>query len=212
MEAGGHVEGNGMSDRSLMLFAGNANRPLAQEIANYLKVPLGQAVIGLFTHTGDSPAAVARFFLERGLDAYAATVGENLGAPDERVTHWPDLEALARQRFGPLNYLVLRRTGSAVLHTEVERLRALVPGVPDEAFARPEEGREVMTRQEVRAVVLARLMQLTAPGDVAWDVGAGLGTVSVELAVLRPALTITWAGMSRQETMISSAMVSRPGA
>ena len=33
-----------MSDRSLMLFAGNANRPLAQEIANYLKAPLGQAV------------------------------------------------------------------------------------------------------------------------------------------------------------------------
>jgi hypothetical protein len=32
-----------MSDRSLMLFAGNANRALAQEIANYLKVPLGQA-------------------------------------------------------------------------------------------------------------------------------------------------------------------------
>jgi ribose-phosphate pyrophosphokinase len=38
-----------MSDTSLMLFTGNANRPLAQEIANYLKVPLGQATIGKFS-------------------------------------------------------------------------------------------------------------------------------------------------------------------
>ena len=38
-----------MSDQSLMLFSGNANRPLAQEIANYLKVPLGQAQIGKFS-------------------------------------------------------------------------------------------------------------------------------------------------------------------
>ena len=38
-----------MADRSLMLFAGNANKALAQEIANYLKVPLGQAQIGKFS-------------------------------------------------------------------------------------------------------------------------------------------------------------------
>ncbi len=38
-----------MADRSLMLFSGNANRALAQEIANYLKVPIGQATIGRFS-------------------------------------------------------------------------------------------------------------------------------------------------------------------
>jgi ribose-phosphate pyrophosphokinase len=38
-----------MSDRSLMLFSGNANRALASEIANYLKVPLGQATVGKFS-------------------------------------------------------------------------------------------------------------------------------------------------------------------
>ena len=39
-----------MSDQSLMLFSGNANKQLAQEIANYLKVPLGQAIIGKFSN------------------------------------------------------------------------------------------------------------------------------------------------------------------
>src|SRR5436189_230738 len=68
--------------------------------------------------------------------------------------------------------------------------RALVPGVPDTEFARPSDQPEVMTRQEVRAVTLAKLLGATEPGDVAWDIGAGLGTIAVELAVLRPGLEV----------------------
>jgi precorrin-6B C5,15-methyltransferase / cobalt-precorrin-6B C5,C15-methyltransferase len=151
---------------------------------------LGQGVIGLFTHDGDSPAAVARFFLDRGLSGYEAVVGENLGGPGERVTPWTVLQQLAEQRFAPLNYLVLRRTHHPLPAGDVVRHRALVPGVPDDVFARPGTGPEVMTRQEVRAVVLAKLLGPTEPGEVAWDVGAGLGTVAVELAVLRPHLEV----------------------
>ncbi|MFI4981321.1 MAG: ribose-phosphate pyrophosphokinase-like domain-containing protein, partial [Nevskiales bacterium] len=33
----------------LMLFTGNANRELAQDIANYLRVPVGKAVVGRFS-------------------------------------------------------------------------------------------------------------------------------------------------------------------
>jgi precorrin-6Y C5,15-methyltransferase (decarboxylating) len=149
---------------------------------------LGHPLIGLFTHDGDSPAAVARFFLERSAPSYEATVGEDLGAVDERVSHWASLQELAGQRFRPLNYLILHRTGYPVPH--VARHRALVPGIPDEAFARPETAPEVMTRQEVRAVVLAKLLSPTAPGDTVWDIGAGLGTVAVEVAVLRPAVEV----------------------
>jgi len=52
---------------------------------------LGRKLIGLFTQDGDSPAAVARFFLQFELNDYDAFVGENLGAENERVSHWPDL-------------------------------------------------------------------------------------------------------------------------
>lgn len=38
-----------MSDSKLMLFSGNANPRLAQDIANYLKMPLGQAMVGKFS-------------------------------------------------------------------------------------------------------------------------------------------------------------------
>jgi precorrin-6Y C5,15-methyltransferase (decarboxylating) len=151
---------------------------------------LGRGVIGLFTHDGDSPATVARFFLERGLDDYAAVVAENLGAAEERITHCSTLQQLAGQRFAPLNYLILSRKVDPQKANAVERCRALVPGVPEHTFARPPAGAAVMTRQEVRSVVLGKLLGVTQSGDVCWDVGAGLGTVSVELAVLRPHLEV----------------------
>src|SRR6185503_2880270 len=56
-----------MADRSLMLFAGNANRPLAQEIANYLKVGLGQAQVGKFS---DGEAQVEILEGVRGRDVF----------------------------------------------------------------------------------------------------------------------------------------------
>jgi precorrin-6Y C5,15-methyltransferase (decarboxylating) len=146
---------------------------------------LGRRLIGLFTQDGDSPAAVARFFLQFGLNDYDAFVGENLGAADERVSRHVDLSLLAQARFGPLNYLILSRKSQAIGPGEIERNRALVPGVPDHIFARPGEGQEVMTRQEVRAVLMGKLGP-TETGDTVWDIGAGLGTVSVEMAVLRP--------------------------
>jgi precorrin-6Y C5,15-methyltransferase (decarboxylating) len=117
------------------------------------------------------------------LNDYAALVGENLGATNEHLSRWENLQELAQQRFAPLNYLILQRIGMAP-REERDRRRGLVPGVPDDIFARPSEGREVMTRQEVRSVLLGKIGP-TEPGDVIWDIGAGLGTVSVELAVLR---------------------------
>ena len=38
-----------MADTQLMLFSGNANHKLAQDIANYLKMPLGQATVSKFS-------------------------------------------------------------------------------------------------------------------------------------------------------------------
>jgi precorrin-6Y C5,15-methyltransferase (decarboxylating) len=55
-----------------------------------------------------------------------------------------------------------------------EPLLARTPGLPDEAFVH--DG--VMTKREVRAVTLARLMP--ARGELLWDIGTGCGSVGVE--------------------------------
>jgi ribose-phosphate pyrophosphokinase len=69
------MEGNGMSDHSLMLFSGNANTQLAHEIANYLKIKLGQAVIGRFS---DGECQVEILEGVRGRDVF---IVQPTGAP-----------------------------------------------------------------------------------------------------------------------------------
>jgi precorrin-6Y C5,15-methyltransferase (decarboxylating) len=149
---------------------------------------LGKPAIGLFTQDGDGPAAAASFFLRHGLADYRAFVAQNLGAADEKLSGWIALPALAGALFDALNFLILQRAkgSDSFSDAEIQRLRALVPGVPDEAFVRPEGRPEVMTRQEVRSVLVGKLSGHCKPGDTIWDIGAGLGTVAVELAVLQP--------------------------
>lgn len=113
--------------------------------------------------------------VEAGLDEAFVSVGERLSYPDERVVSGA-AEELAREEFSPL----------AAMLVELPPKRAasepwpwVTPGIPDERFAR---GDVPMTKQEVRAVALAKLR--VAPDDVVYDIGAGTGSVSVELGLL----------------------------
>ena len=56
-----------MADTQLMLFSGNANKKLAQDIAGYLKMPLGQAIVGKFS---DGEVQVELLENVRGADVF----------------------------------------------------------------------------------------------------------------------------------------------
>lgn len=145
-------------------------RPLAKML-----IPLlGRAKVGLFTQDGSSPAAVASFFVDRGLTNYEAWVGERLGANDERVTNARIADLIGRE-FDPLNFLVLRRGHEAPPVAENDGAR-----LSDSMFAQPDSGPVLLTHADVRAVALARFQQL--PEGPIWDIGAGLGGISVALA------------------------------
>ncbi|MHB8970009.1 MAG: precorrin-6y C5,15-methyltransferase (decarboxylating) subunit CbiE [Pirellulaceae bacterium] len=136
--------------------------------------------VGLFTTDDVTPASVARALLVREIDYFTAYVCENLGSPDERVTHG-ELAELAEQVFGPLNVMVLVRKP----HTP-DRPRELVGrrlfGNPDEVFLQSRPKRGLLTPVEVRCMALAELD--LGPSSIVWDVGAGSGSVSVEAAQL----------------------------
>jgi len=117
------------------------------------------------------PAEICRRLTDAGLGSLAVTVGENLSGPDETITSGTAAE-LAGQSFPSL---------SVLLAEAAPRFARRCPGLPDEAFSR---GQVPMTKQEVRAAALAKLA--VAPTDVLWDVGAGTGSVSVELALAAP--------------------------
>ena len=114
------------------------------------------------------PAALCRELTDAGLGGLSAAVGENLGLPDERVTRALTAE-LAERDYAPL---------SVLLAEAAPTMLPRAPGLPDSAFSRCEG--VPMTKQEVRAALLAKLAP--RPTDTCWDLGAGTGSVGVELA------------------------------
>jgi precorrin-6Y C5,15-methyltransferase (decarboxylating) len=133
--------------------------------------------IGIFTDGEHAPAAIARVLLEHGVDGYQAYVCQNIGREDEKVIE-TDLHGLRQTECSPLNILIL-------LRARQKKPAALSPqllGIRDEEFhqRRPKEG--LITKQEVRAVSLAK-MRLTDE-SVLWDIGAGSGAVSIEASFL----------------------------
>ena len=138
---------------------------------------LSHPQVFFLTGGGESPATLcskltAAGLTAAGLGAAHALVGENLGTPAEAIRFGLAWE-LAEQSFAPLSVLLIEREALPPRRT---------PGLPDEAFIR---GAVPMTKQEVRAAALAKLA--VAPTDTLWDVGAGTGSVSVELALAAPA-------------------------
>ena len=127
-----------------------------------------------FFLTGGSlgPADLCRQLAEAGLGELPVTVGENLSYETEKISSGT-AEEFAGREFAPLS--VLLAEGAPV------PCPRRTPGIGDEEFIRD---KVPMTKQEVRAAVLAKLA--VCPGDTLWDVGAGTGSVSVELALAAP--------------------------
>ena len=138
-------------------------------------VPEVRANDRLFTLVGGERGMndLCRALTEGGLGDVCVSVGQRLGYPEERVIRGTAAE-LAEGVFDPL---------CAALIENPRPDAVVTPGLPDEVFLRSGEGSPVvpMTKSEVRAVCLSKL-RLTER-SVCWDIGAGTGSVSVEMAL-----------------------------
>lgn len=123
------------------------------------------------TGGSEDPATLCAQLAAEGGGDVQGVVGQCLGTPEEKLFRG-SVKELAAGRFNSLSVLLVEA---------VEGLPRRAPGLPDEAF---ERGDVPMTKQEVRAAVLAKLA--VRPEDILWDVGAGTGSVSVELALAAP--------------------------
>ena len=118
--------------------------------------------------------ALCERLTQAGLGHVRIAVGERLSYPDEAIT---------RGKAQELRSHTFDKLSAALIENDTPN-EIVTPGLPDEAFLRNlEPGKLVpMTKSEVRSVCLSKL-QLT-PNAVCWDVGAGTGSVSIEMARL----------------------------
>lgn len=131
----------------------------------------------VLTSPANTPDRVARLLLVEGLGAdYQLAVAERLNQSGERVCADLRPEDAAGMRFADPNVLLLWRARP--------RRAPLLFGLDDADYAQREPDKGLITKQEVRAVSLARL-QLRADSLV-WDIGAGSGAVGLEVARLCP--------------------------
>jgi len=124
------------------------------------------------------PEALGRELCALGPPHRRAAVCTRLGEPDERVDVLT-VEELAAGSFDPMSVVVLL-DGDGVAEAPT-----LEWGRSEERFA-ARDG--LVTKAEVRAVVLGKLA--LPPAGVVWDVGAGSGSVAIEIAALAPGVRV----------------------
>lgn len=121
----------------------------------------------ILTTGADTPSRIAAFLTERGYGQSKMTVLAAMGGAEERrfdgIAEAWDFEV------PPFNTLAV----DCVAAPEAA-LQPRVPGLDDSLFS--SDG--TMTKQEVRAVTVARLMPMR--GALLWDIGTGCGSVAIE--------------------------------
>lgn len=127
----------------------------------------GQQILAL-TSNGDTVHSACEILCARGFDESRVRVLEEMGGPNEQVHSFLARDHGAHQ-IGDFNTLSVECVAG-----QNAQIFAPVAGLPDAAFFHDGQ----LTKREVRAVTLAKLMP--GPGQTLWDVGAGCGSVSVE--------------------------------
>jgi precorrin-6B C5,15-methyltransferase / cobalt-precorrin-6B C5,C15-methyltransferase len=149
-------------------------RPLADAARRAARHPKAAVLVA----PDAPPQALGGELLALGATHRRAAVCTRLGDPDEHVDI-VTLDELAAGEFDPMSVVVL------LDGEEVAAAPSLAWGRSESRFA-TRDG--LVTKAEVRAVALAKLA--LPPTGVVWDVGAGSGSVAIEVAALAPGLRV----------------------
>jgi precorrin-6Y C5,15-methyltransferase (decarboxylating) len=121
----------------------------------------------ILTTGAETPGQIARFLSERGFGASRMTVLSAMGGTDEQ--RFDGMAATWDHGVPAFNTLAVE-----CIAARDAALLPRVPGLDDGLFVH--DG--TMTKREVRAVTLAKLMPMRAA--LLWDVGTGCGSIAVE--------------------------------
>lgn len=145
--------------------------------------------IAILTDRQNHPGAIANFYLELDLPVrYDLYICENLGGESEEIHHFsgreiPALATRSSDSFAPLNIVVLLRQKDAD-EKALDLKNLPLFGLNDSVFLTFPDRPTLMTKREIRMTILGELA--LQPQQIIWDIGAGTGSVSIEIARLCP--------------------------
>lgn len=113
------------------------------------------------------------FLSEDDIEKFTVYVAENLGDETERLVEGT-LSEIAKKTFGPLCVMILCRK-------PVPLEKKYTFGLLEEELC---HSRGLITKNEVRAAVIHALQ--IQPNTIFWDVGAGSGSIGVEVSRMQP--------------------------
>ena len=162
----------------------------------------GVEKIAVLTDGTNTPSAIARLLVGLDLSSrYEFWICENLGGTDEQVQCLA-VDTLMYKTFAPLNIVVLlRQSDSCDQPLDVDSLPLL--GLADGTFTSFSDRPGLMTKREVRILILGELA--LQPKQIIWDIGAGTGSVSIEIA----RLSETFQVYAIEKTAIGSSLIEQ---
>ncbi len=153
-----------------------------EELITILKQ--GKDKIAILTDSQRNPATIVELYENLALPKkYDFWVAENLGDIDERLNYFPLGKELKSQTFSPLNIVILISINQdQKRELNIDQLPLL--GIADDNFMSFRDQIGLMTKREIRLIILGELA--LQPNQIIWDLGAGTGSVSIEIARLAP--------------------------
>ena len=186
----------------------NRRRKLEYAVGDIPALSSRHQRIGILTDRVNNPSAIAQVLVSAGdaelLSSLKVYVCAKIGYPDEQVTEGSAYE-IAALSFSDPNVVIITNEkagrGEAThhpSHTAHDIRFGLTEGEIDHS-------RGLITKDEVRATAIHRL-RLPVIG-VLWDIGAGSGSVSMEIARLCPDLRIY--AVEKDEEQIANIIKNR---
>lgn len=123
----------------------------------------------VFLLTSNNTKEILRELSDAGFDNIQVSIGENLSYESERIKT-AKVRDLTNEEFGALNVMLIENKTA---------IKKISYGILDKEFIR---GTIPMTKSEIRCLSLSKL-ELSSE-SICWDIGAGTGSVSIEIAML----------------------------
>ncbi|MBF0210279.1 MAG: precorrin-6y C5,15-methyltransferase (decarboxylating) subunit CbiE [Desulfamplus sp.] len=144
-------------------------------------------VIAILTDHIRTPAWIAKYLIKNNITSHAMYLFENLGAESQKISFYSNIKDAANIIFTTPNLVILKKLASQEKELSLNKIQKKSPlpiylGMPDDLFFHQ---KGLITKSEIRAIVISKL-ELTSDDHIFWDLGAGSGSVSIEVSKFIP--------------------------